>query len=190
MPTLQVRQNRLQRLMQYIPASKIGALLFSHSLHFFDKILMGLSRDRLSIPQLVAGLPCVRLTSTGAKSGISRLTPTIGVPDNENVVLICSNWGQRHHPAWYYNLKKNPQAILQFDNYTGAYVATEITEPSEYDRLWHAASQVYIGYEKYKQRTGGRKIPILSFTTGVNRASLSPSARSLLRHLTGYRSLL
>ena len=29
--------------------------------------------------------------------------------DDEDVILIASNYGQARHPSWYYNLLKNPQ---------------------------------------------------------------------------------
>ncbi len=73
---------------------------------------MRLSRDRISIPQLMTGLPCVRLTYVGAKSGLLRTIPTIGVPNGDNIALICSNYGQARNPGWYHNLKKKPVANL------------------------------------------------------------------------------
>jgi deazaflavin-dependent oxidoreductase (nitroreductase family) len=161
MAALSVRQNALQRFLQFVPGSAIGAAMFSKMLHHLDRPLMRLSNGRLSIPQFVAGLPCVTLTSTGARSGVARTIPTIGIPDGENVALIASNWGQKHHPAWYFNLRQHAQATLRFDGHEGRYIAREIPPGEEYDRLWDKATQVYSGYEKYKTRTGGRAIPIL-----------------------------
>ena len=161
MAELRVRQNGLQRLLQFIPASAIGAAMFSKMLHHMDRLLMRFSKERLSIPQLVNGLPVVTLTSTGARSGVARTIPTIGIPDGENVVLIASNWGQKHHPAWYFNLVKQPRATLKFDGHEGSYVAREIAPGDEYERLWNKAVEVYSGYEKYMARTGDRTIPIL-----------------------------
>ena len=161
MAELRVRQNALQRFLQFVPGSAIGAAMFSKMLHHLDRPLLRISGGRLSIPQFVNGLPCVALTSTGARSGVARTIPTIGVPDGDNVALICSNWGQKHHPAWYFNLRKDPHATLAFDGHEGAYIAREIAPGEEYDRLWAKAASVYSGYEKYKKRTGGRAIPIL-----------------------------
>lgn len=161
MAELKVRQNALQRLLQTVPGSAIGAAMFSKMLHHLDRPLLRLSGGRLSIPQFVAGLPCVTLTTTGARSGTARIIPTIGIPDGENVALIASNWGQHHHPAWYFNLRKNPHASLAFDGQEGRYIAREVASGDEYDRLWQRAAGIYSGYDKYKARTGGRAIPIL-----------------------------
>ena len=99
MAELKIRQNALQRFLQFVPASTLGAFLFSKMLHYMDRPIMKLTKGRVSIPQFVTGLPCVTLTSTGARSGAPRTIPTIGVPDDENIALIASNWGQKHHPS-------------------------------------------------------------------------------------------
>ena len=166
MPKLRMSQNALQRFSQWLPASPIGAAVFSKFLHIVDKPIMRLSNEKISVPQLVAGLPCVRLTSVGAKSGVSRTIPTIGIPDDENIALICSNWGQSHNPGWYYNLRKHPAAELAFigedgETHTGQYTAEEMTQDGEYERLWQKACDVYIGYPKYRLRAANRRIPIM-----------------------------
>ncbi|MGR8947284.1 MAG: nitroreductase family deazaflavin-dependent oxidoreductase [Gammaproteobacteria bacterium] len=166
MSQLRVKQNALQKFNQWLPASPLGARMFSKFLHLIDAPLMKLTNEKISVPQLVTGLPCVRLTSVGAKSGVERTIPTIGVPDGENVALICSNWGQSRNPGWYYNLKKHPQAELAFvttdgKSHEGAYTATEIVDDSEYERLWQKACAVYIGYPKYRVRAANRRIPIM-----------------------------
>jgi len=161
MAELTHRQYQWQRVMQHIPASAVGATVFSKFLHYIDPPLMRISKDRLSIPCLLTGLPVVILTSTGAKSGQARTKPVIGIPDGDNVVLVASNWGQELNPAWYYNLRANPVAELEFGGHSEAYTAREVTEPDEYQRLWKKAAGVYIGFDKYQQRTGDRKIPIM-----------------------------
>lgn len=161
---LVVRQYAWQRALQHVPASSLGALLFSKFLHYVDHGLMAISKDRWSVPSLVTGLPCVMLTSTGARSGLAKTVPVVGVPDGDDIVLIASNWGQSHHPAWYYNLKKDPAATLKFNGATRRYTAREVTEQREYDRLWDKAVRIYFGYGKYKARVGARHIPILVLT--------------------------
>ena len=166
MPKLRVKQNALQRFNQWLPASPLGAKVFSKFLHVVDAPLMKISKEKLSVPQLVTGLPCVRLTSVGAKSGHKRTIPTIGVPDGENIALICSNWGQARNPGWYYNLIKQPEASLAFITtddaaYHGTYTAAEVDNPEEYERLWQKACEVYIGYPKYRRRAANRRIPIM-----------------------------
>ena len=87
--------------------------------------------------------------------------PIVAVPDGNKVILIASNWGQKHHPGWYFNLVKDPRATLAFDGQTGRYVAHEIPAGEQYERLWRKAAQVYSGYDRYRARCAGRAIPML-----------------------------
>ena len=99
---------------------------------------------------LTAGLPVITLNTIGAKSGQLRSTPLIGIPDGDRYVLIASNFGQAHHPAWYYNLKKHPQATVTLRGHTADYVAGEASG-EEYDRLWQSAVALYGGYAAYRR---------------------------------------
>jgi F420H(2)-dependent quinone reductase len=74
--------------------------------------------------------------------------------------LIASNWGQDHHPGWYYNLRANPLAKCTIHGATGVYRAHEASG-DEYAHYWQRASETYLGYPQYKQRIGERRIPIM-----------------------------
>jgi deazaflavin-dependent oxidoreductase (nitroreductase family) len=153
----------LQRLLQRFPASQLGAWIFARTLHPLDRLLLRLSRGRVSVPGVVAGLPVIMLTTIGAKSGKLRTVPVVGLRDGDKVVVIASNFGQTHHPAWYYNLRAHPEATLELPGRTGAYHAREAT-PTERETYWRRASDLYIGFPKYQQRTHGRIIPIIVLT--------------------------
>ncbi len=164
MTQLTYRQYRWQRALQRLPASALGSTLFSKFLHYVDRPLMRASGDRISTPALLLGVPTVLLTTTGAKSGQPRRTPVVGVPDDENIILVASNWGKPRNPGWYYNLHAHPTAEVEFGGHTGVYTAREVTDADEYQRLWRKASQVYMGFDKYQQRAGDRRIPIMLLT--------------------------
>jgi deazaflavin-dependent oxidoreductase (nitroreductase family) len=161
MPTLACRQYTWQRWLQQVPATRAGAWLFARCLHHVDRVLMRLSGGRLNLATSVTGLPTLVLVSRGARSGQLRETPLIGVPEGERIILIGSNWGQAHSPAWYHNLRAEPNCEARFGGFAGAYVAREVTDPAEYARCWQAACDVYIGYPKYRQRVRNRHIPIM-----------------------------
>jgi deazaflavin-dependent oxidoreductase (nitroreductase family) len=115
---------------------------------------------------LLAGLPVVLVTTTGAKTGRPRTLPLLCIRDESDpntFALIASNWGQRRNPAWYYNLKTNPRATCTIEGRTGEYIAHEATG-EEYERFWRYAENIYIGYPRYKQRAGRRHIPIMVMT--------------------------
>jgi deazaflavin-dependent oxidoreductase (nitroreductase family) len=62
---------------------------------------------------------CVLLSHTGAKSGIERATPLIYFTDDDRVILVASNYGGARHPAWYYNVKANPNVTLCAGGFEG-----------------------------------------------------------------------
>lgn len=103
------------------------------------------------------------LTSKGAKSGLLRTVPLLCIRDEnepDSFALIATNWGQKSYPAWYYNLKTNPEAVCTIEGKSGNYLAHE-AQGEEYPRHWQNAANTYFGYPLYKQRISGRRIPIM-----------------------------
>ncbi len=150
-------------LMQGIAASKPGAWFFARTLHHLDRIWFRLSGGRTTLTGILAGLPVVVVTTIGAKSGLPRTWPLLGVRDHAHpgaFALIATNWGQRHYPAWYFNLKANPKADCSIEGQSGSYLAHEASG-EEYERLWRSAAEAYLGFPLYKKRISGRRIPIM-----------------------------
>jgi deazaflavin-dependent oxidoreductase (nitroreductase family) len=116
---------------------------------------------------LVTGLPIIALTTTGARSGRPRTVPLVRVPDGERLILIASNWGQAKHPAWYYNVKANPQVTITRDGVTRPYVAREVVG-EERAACWGRAVALYPGYRGYAERAG-REIPVVVLEGAVHR---------------------
>ncbi len=101
--------------IQDYAASPSGAEYLSRNLHHFDRIFLKMTKGRTTLTSILTGLPVVVLTTTGAKSGLPRTTPVFYIRDSNDPTLlavIASNWGQDHHPAWYYNLKAEPRATV------------------------------------------------------------------------------
>jgi deazaflavin-dependent oxidoreductase (nitroreductase family) len=105
--------------------------------------------------------PVMLLTTSGAKSGQPRTLPLVYVTDGEQLILMGSNYGKTSHPAWYRNLTANPRVDVLAGDDSGAYLASQITEPVEYDRVWGLALDLYAGYGDYKERAGDRTIPLV-----------------------------
>ena len=104
--------------------------------------------------------PCLLLTTKGVKSGLPRTVSLVYVKEGNDLVLIASKGGNLKHPAWYLNLRDNPQAEVYVDGETNTYTA-RITEGDERDKLWAKAVEVYAGYDVYKGRAGEREIPVV-----------------------------
>jgi deazaflavin-dependent oxidoreductase (nitroreductase family) len=159
MPHEQPSPRWWQRLLQRIPSTAAGAWLFSRTLHHLDPLLLRLSNGRISIPQVLAGLPTIELTTIGAKSGKERTVPVLGLPDNEKWVVFATNWGGQRHPAWYHNLQKNPEVEVSYRGEISTYMARD-ADPEERPRYWERAKDMYVGFEAYQRRTD-REIPIV-----------------------------
>jgi deazaflavin-dependent oxidoreductase (nitroreductase family) len=153
----------VQHIIQRLASTRAGAWLFARTAHRLDLPLIRLSKGRYSLTGILAGLPVVTLTAVGARSGRPRTLPLVGIPDGEKVVLIASNFGRPHHPAWYYNLRASPEARLTSHGRAGTYIAHEATG-AERERYWGQAVDLYPGYTVYQARAGGGAIPVMVLT--------------------------
>jgi deazaflavin-dependent oxidoreductase (nitroreductase family) len=156
------RYSALQSFVQKLASTRAGAWFLSLTLHRLDSALLSWTRNRTSLTAILAGVPIVALTCIGAKSGTRRTVPLLCVPDADpnTFALVASNWGQHHHPGWYYNLLAHPRATCVIDGRTGEYVAHP-AEGEEYERFWQRAADIYAGFPLYKIRAGDRQIPIM-----------------------------
>ena len=99
------------------------------------------------------------LDHVGAKSGTLRTTPLLYVRDGENLALIASKGGYPKNPAWFYNLRANPETYVQVGPERRR-VRARLAAPDERPRLWDLAVGCWPGYEDYRARTD-REIPIV-----------------------------
>lgn len=150
--------SRLERVLEDIARSKAGTWYFGHVATPIDRVLLPLSRGRLSS---TFGQPVGLLDTVGAKSGEPRRTPLLFLRDGDRVVLIASKGGDPKHPAWYWNVLNDPYvSFLGPGGVSGRYVA-HVAEGAERSRLWDEAVDLYAGYATYAERSGGRVIPVV-----------------------------
>jgi deazaflavin-dependent oxidoreductase (nitroreductase family) len=156
---MNVKPNIYQKLVhRFLMLRPVSAVL-SVVLHRADSYLLGLTRGRHTVTDIV-GLPIIQLTTRGAKTGQLRTVPLVSVVDGETIGLIASNFGGRHAPGWYYNLKANPECEVKFNGTLQRYIARE-TKGDEYHHYWMTAVSLYAGYQKYKERAAHRHIPVM-----------------------------
>lgn len=138
-------------------SSRFGAAIFRRVLHRIDRPLLRWTRGRFAT---TVGFPTLLLTTTGRKSGQPRSSPLLYIRFGENLAVIGTCYGSEKHPAWYLNLKANPNANIMLHGEEFPVIARE-ADPREREVIWSQATQVYGGYEKYKARIKDREIPIL-----------------------------
>lgn len=150
----------MRRVLLRFAASGPGAWLFSRVLQRLDEPVLRLTRGRATLASLLAGLPVVVLTTTGARSGQARSVPLVGLPVGPSeFAVIASNFGRRHHPAWSYNLRAQPEATLTISGRPRAVRAT-IPEGERRDAIWRQALEVYPGYADYARRASHRDVVV------------------------------
>jgi deazaflavin-dependent oxidoreductase (nitroreductase family) len=105
--------------------------------------------------------PTILLTHTGARSGRRRTTPLLYFTDGADAVLVASKGGADSHPAWYHNVKANPEVEASSDGRPEPYLAREASG-DEYTRLWGLATKLYSGYDDYRVKARAhRTIPVV-----------------------------
>jgi deazaflavin-dependent oxidoreductase (nitroreductase family) len=152
-------KSSLAELATKVALTKPGTWFYSQVAARIDSSLVRVSKGRINT---AAGLfPIVLLTARGARTGIERTVPLVYFTDGDDVILMASSFGRPKYPAWYHNLKANPEARLEAMGNSARFVAEE-TEGAERDRLYDLAKHVYRGYGTYEQRTDGiRHVPVL-----------------------------
>ncbi|MCA9830955.1 MAG: nitroreductase family deazaflavin-dependent oxidoreductase [Dehalococcoidia bacterium] len=106
-----------------------------------------------------AGASMLLLTAKGAKSGEERTTPLVCSQDGDRLVIIASKAGAPEHPAWYHNLRANPEATVEFGTETFRAKA-RVAEGAERDRLYAAQAAIMPTFNEYQQKTT-RVIPVV-----------------------------
>jgi deazaflavin-dependent oxidoreductase (nitroreductase family) len=109
------------------------------------------------------GWPSARillLDHTGAKSGVRRTSPLMYHEDGDVVAVAASKGGQPTHPAWFHNVKANPDTTIQIGSVLRA-VRARVATDAERARLWPKFVALYPGYDFLQHLAQDRKIPIV-----------------------------
>jgi deazaflavin-dependent oxidoreductase (nitroreductase family) len=105
------------------------------------------------------GTQTLLLTTTGRRSGERRTTPLIYAPAGEDAYTIVASNGGGEAPAWYLNLREDPEVEVQIlgDRFRArARVAT----PHEKPEMWRTMVSEWPDYDAYQERAQ-REIPVV-----------------------------
>jgi F420H(2)-dependent quinone reductase len=105
------------------------------------------------------GADVLVLRTVGRKSGKRRQSPMFYVPYRDGYAVVASNAASRHAPAWWLNLRAQPEAEATVG---GGWRAVRAREASaeERDELWPLFVDMYRGYDHYKE-IATRDMPVV-----------------------------
>ena len=106
----------------------------------------------------VTGMPVLLLTTTGRKSGKPRTVPLVYTEKDGIRYIAGSYGGNPKHPAWFLNLRENPNVKVQVGADEQDIVA-EILPSDERAAIWpmFLETSQFVGYEKKTTR----EIPVI-----------------------------
>lgn len=123
---------------------------------------------RISLLRMM-GLPSFALTVTGRKSGQARTVPLLYVPHGDDYIIVGSNWGQQHHPAWTANLRANPDATIRTGGKDVPVHARQVTG-EERGNIWRKVTETWPAYDEYARRADGREIRVFLLSPSDRRS--------------------
>lgn len=121
--------------------------------------LLKLSGGRLG--WRAAGMPVLKLTTIGRKSGKSRTVMlTSPIYQGDAIVIVASRGGDNQHPAWFLNLRDHPAVEVAYAGQPKRAMRARVATADERPALWSRVIAAHKGYAEYQTRTD-REIPLV-----------------------------
>ena len=109
----------------------------------------------------VMDMPVLELTTTGRRSGRPRsVMLTSPHREGEQIVIVASKGGEDSHPAWFLNLRENPQVTVSMKDAPDVPMTARVASLEQRDWLWSIVSDKQTRYVEYQEKTD-REIPLV-----------------------------
>jgi deazaflavin-dependent oxidoreductase (nitroreductase family) len=105
------------------------------------------------------GATLVLLTTTGARSGLERVTPVVCRVDGDDVYVFASKAGAPTDPDWFRNLVANPEVGVELGTETFRARAV-VLDGATRDEVYAAQAAEYPNFAEYEAATD-RVIPVV-----------------------------
>lgn len=129
------------------------------AMNAFHRSLLKISGGRWGWSAL--RMPVLELTTTGRKTGQPRTVMlTSPVQDGASIVVVASRGGDDAHPAWFLNLRDNPDVEVVLQGKPKQRMRARIASPEERARLWPLLTADHKNYAGYQTKTD-REIPLV-----------------------------
>lgn len=109
----------------------------------------------------IQNMPALELTTIGAKTGQTRkVMLTAPVVEGDTLVIVASRGGDDIAPAWFHNLKANPDVLVSVQGKSDQPMRARVADAAERARLWPLITKDHRNYAGYQKRTD-REIPVV-----------------------------
>jgi len=106
-------------------------------------------------------MPVLEITTIGRRSGNLRpVMLTSPHQEGDTFVIVASKGGTDTHPAWFLNLRENPQVAVTTKGAPERKMTARVASPEERERLWPIVTGKYANYAGYQKKTD-REIPLV-----------------------------
>ena len=104
-----------------------------------------------------ARMPVLELTTTGRKTGRPRsVMLTSPRQEGGTLVVVASRGGDDRHPAWFLNLRDNPDVQVSLKGKPKQPMRARVATAEERARLWPLVTTAYKNYGNYRRRPTAR----------------------------------
>jgi deazaflavin-dependent oxidoreductase (nitroreductase family) len=129
------------------------------SMNRVHRSLLAVSRGRIGWK--AGGMPVLELTTVGRRSGEKRTSMlTSPVQNGEAIVVVASRGGDPVHPAWFLNLRDQPQVEVVWKGQPRRPMMARVAEGEEREQLWSRIMADFPHYGGYQAKTT-RLIPLV-----------------------------
>lgn len=154
--------NPLQRVARNPTAYRWVVLNGSAIAERLEALLRFVSGGRLGVLDLL-GLPNVRITTSGRKTGLARTVTVQDVPVNGGLLVVGSNWGREYQPSWSANLLASERVTVRRRGHR--FVATvRLLTGDERESAWATAVAHWPNYQLAQERAGVRRFRLFLLT--------------------------
>ena len=123
------------------------------------RVLLKITGNRVGAS--VSGMPSLELTTIGRKSGKAHsVMLSSPLQHGDNYVIVASRGGDDVHPAWFLNLRDNPDVEVRVVGKSQQRMHARVATPEERATMWPLIADKFRNYAGYQKRTK-REIPLV-----------------------------
>jgi len=129
------------------------------TMNTIHRCMLKLSGGRLGWD--VGDMPVIELTTVGRKSGLPRsVMLTSPLQDGDAIVVVASRGGDDQYPAWFLNLRDNPDVEVVVKGGPKRQMRARVATPEQRARMWPLVAAGHSNYAGYQTKTQ-REIPLV-----------------------------